>query len=326
MPALARPLVLFLLLTLASCQSDRPASQPDAAGPSPSPAGGVVAVVNGVSILQRDLDESLEQVMRTLGSVDRPAEERARLREQVLQKLIKDELMVQHAHSLGLSVSDEEVEEREAAIKASGGGEQAFARFVSSSGLDPTRLRTNLKRNMLLERLIGRLRVEIQLDEAQLRAHYDAHLSDFTTGERLVIAHLALGSGPDGLANAERIRAEIDRGLDFAKAVERYSQDAASKDKAGLLGEFAPDDLRPVFARALAGLKPGEVSAPVQAPDGVHLLKLQARSETSRLPFEEVRERIRAELLEAGLLAKLAQLTEQLTRQAHIKVTQAGPR
>ncbi len=319
-------ILMVLLAALAGCQADRPTSAPDAAGQSPRPTGKVVATVNGVSILQRDLDESQEQVARTLGVDGSPATERARLREQVLQKLIKDELLVQHAHSLGLSVSDEEVERREQAIKDSGGGEEAFARFVSSSGLDPDRLRNNLRRNMLLERLIARLRAEIQLDEAQLRAHYDAHAADFTTGERLEVAHLLLGDGPDALAEANRIRAQLARGLDFGAAVGRYSRDAASKDAGGLLGEFAPDDLQPVFAQALAKLKPGEISEPVQASDGVHLLKLLARTAQSQQPFSEVRDRIQAEVFQAALLAKLEQLTQQLTSQAHIDVAESGPR
>ena len=283
---------LAILFALAGCQSDQPEPQPDASSPGPGPAAGVVAVVNGVNILQRDLAESLEQVKRTLGAIEMTAEENARLRDQVLDKLVKDELMVQHARSLGLSVSDEEVEAREATIKASGGGEDAFARFVDSSGLDPDRLRHNLKRNLLIERLIARLRAEVKLDEAQLRAHYEAHPEAYSIGGRLEIAHLALGDEPDAMDRAKRIRAEIAQGLDFAKAVRRHSQDAASKDKAGLLGEFAPDDLLPVFARALAELKPGGVSAPVKAPDGVHLLRLVSRTEARLRPFDEVRERI----------------------------------
>jgi peptidylprolyl isomerase len=72
------------------------------------------------------------------------------------------------------------------------------------------------------------------------------------------------------------------------------------------LGWLAENQLLPEVARALAALKPGEASAPIQTATGAHVVKLHERREAAPRPFEEVRGE-----LAAALRLRRAQENEQ---------------
>ena len=77
----------------------------------------------------------------------------------------------------------------------------------------------------------------------------------------------------------ESLKERLDNKADFAELARLHSEDA-SGGKGGDLGWLSPGDTVPEFERAMNGLAPGEVSAPVQTPFGWHLIQvLEHRSE-----------------------------------------------
>jgi len=72
---------------------------------------------------------------------------------------------------------------------------------------------------------------------------------------------------------AEKARAEAGGGTDFAKVAAGYS-DAPDALQGGSLGWRAEDRLPELFAGAVKGMKPGEVSGVLRSPGGFHVLKL----------------------------------------------------
>ena len=62
----------------------------------------------------------------------------------------------------------------------------------------------------------------------------------------------------------------------FARMAATYS-DAPDALQGGVLGWRSADRLPELFARALAGMKPGEVSDVLRSPAGFHVLKLLER-------------------------------------------------
>jgi peptidyl-prolyl cis-trans isomerase SurA len=66
------------------------------------------------------------------------------------------------------------------------------------------------------------------------------------------------------------------KAADFAELARQHSNDA-SASKGGDLDWVYPGDTVPDFERVMDGLKPGEVSAPVQTPFGMHLIEVLER-------------------------------------------------
>ncbi len=75
-----------------------------------------------------------------------------------------------------------------------------------------------------------------------------------------------------------RIRAEIEKGADFAVLAREKSVDATSLD-GGLLGQVDPSTLRAEIRTALQGLGPGQISPVFRLPSGFAIVKVLAPSE-----------------------------------------------
>lgn len=69
------------------------------------------------------------------------------------------------------------------------------------------------------------------------------------------------------------------KGADFAAIAKAHSQETASAAKGGEIGWLTADQIQPAIRDAIAGLKPGGVSAPVKLDGGWHILKLIAAQE-----------------------------------------------
>jgi peptidyl-prolyl cis-trans isomerase SurA len=68
----------------------------------------------------------------------------------------------------------------------------------------------------------------------------------------------------------------VQGGADFAALARANSADLSAA-KGGDLGWISPGDTVPEFERAMAALKPGELSPPVRSPFGWHLIQVQER-------------------------------------------------
>jgi peptidyl-prolyl cis-trans isomerase D len=100
----------------------------------------------------------------------------------------------------------------------------------------------------------------------------------------------------EALAKAQKVDALAKAsGADFAKLAEQYSDDLGSKRQGGDLGWLQKGDAGPEFQAALDKMKKGEVSDPVLASDGYHIIDLRDVREGHSESFEQVRDQLVAE-------------------------------
>jgi peptidyl-prolyl cis-trans isomerase SurA len=74
-----------------------------------------------------------------------------------------------------------------------------------------------------------------------------------------------------------KIKDQLDHGGDFANLARLQSEDVGSATRGGDLGWLSPGDTVPEFEKAMATLKPGEISAPVRSQFGWHLIQVLER-------------------------------------------------
>ena len=107
-------------------------------------------------------------------------------------------------------------------------------------------------------------------------------------------------------AKTQKLVTEIRSGTDFVKLVRENSDDAASKEKDGDFATLQPTDNIPdAIKTAVFALKQGEVSDPVQQPNGFYILRAE---EISYRPLADVR----SEMLENMKQEHFRQWMEQL--------------
>ncbi len=139
--------------------------------------------------------------------------------------------------------------------------------------------------------------VQRHLDENReaLLARYDTEIARFGSPESVSLRHILLK--PEALAEdaaaknrerAEQIRARLDQGEDFATVAAEVSDDASTRENGGSLGEVGRGDVAPSLEAAAFSLEIGAVSEVIDGIEGLHILKLDAKTEAGRKPFDEV--------------------------------------
>ena len=88
--------------------------------------------------------------------------------------------------------------------------------------------------------------------------------------------------------------------MSFEDAAREYSS-CPSKDAGGSLGEFGRGQMVPEFDSAVCSMEVGEVTkTPVKTQFGYHLIKLNSKTDSATIPYEE----ISGEIMNALLLEK----------------------
>jgi parvulin-like peptidyl-prolyl isomerase len=114
-----------------------------------------------------------------------------------------------------------------------------------------------------------------------------------TTGDIQTLAQQALANANNQRSETEArtlaaaIVKQLREGADFAKLVEQNSDDSVSKAQGGDLPVIKIGSLHPQdFRKAVAVLKPGEVSDPIRQASGFYIVRVEERS---LQPLAEVR-------------------------------------
>jgi parvulin-like peptidyl-prolyl isomerase len=105
---------------------------------------------------------------------------------------------------------------------------------------------------------------------------------------------------PEALAKANQAKKKLDEGVAWETVVEEYSDDRLTKPRAGDLGKIGREDRRvqrlqwqELVDKAFA-MKLGDISAPIKAQDGYHIIKVIAVA--GMAPYPEVENRIKFKL------------------------------
>jgi peptidyl-prolyl cis-trans isomerase C len=137
--------------------------------------------------------------------------------------------------------------------------------------------------------------------DADCRAFYDAHPEKFVAESLYDVSHILLGATPSdptsfdvARASAHDLRVELMSHPELFERRARERSACPSAGSGGRLGQVSPGETEPDFEAALRELEPGEISGVVETRHGCHLLRLEARAEPKRLPFELVRPKIGA--------------------------------
>lgn len=107
-------------------------------------------------------------------------------------------------------------------------------------------------------------------------------------------------SDKNALAKANEAKKKLDEGVSWEEVVEEYSDDRLTKKRGGDLGKISQNDRRAgrmewqAMIEAAFKMKAGEISKPIKARDGYHIIKVI--EEAAVAPFDEVANRIKFKL------------------------------
>lgn len=134
---------------------------------------------------------------------------------------------------------------------------------------------------------------EIEVSDNDISEYYNANIARYQLKERVKASHILIK--PDGrtdeeaLQLAQKVRTEIEGGLDFAEAAKKYSEDDSNKNRGGDLGTFNRGKMVKPFEEAVFSMDIDGLSNPVKTQFGYHLIKKFQHMEESTRPMEEVK-------------------------------------
>lgn len=243
------------------------------------------AVVNDEVISVLDLEMRIRLAMLTSGLRDTPRQ-RERIGPQVLQNLIDERLQMQEAESLGISVSEEEVDDRIERI-ASGNNMSArqLLRQLESSGVLPQAFREQIRTNIAWQKIVGQqIRPEVQVSQEEIEDAIQRLRSQ--EGEQQMRAReifLSIDSAeeePRARENAQRLVQQLRQGANFEALAREFSQ-SATASVGGDLGWVTGQGLPESVAERLENASRGEVLGPIRAFNGLYIVQLMDRRRVS---------------------------------------------
>ncbi|HKX59705.1 MAG TPA: peptidylprolyl isomerase [Steroidobacteraceae bacterium] len=243
----------------------------------------VIAVVNEGVVLQSQLDQQsalIAERLRSQGTQLPPADV---IRQQVLERLILQEIQVQRAGRIGVQVSDEMLNEalRDVARRNSIEFEQ-MPQALEQQGIDYASYREEMRREIMLSLLRQRdVFPRIYVSPRELEQALEREASQAGVNTEYDVSHILLSlaesATSDEMAAVEKLAREIhDRaagGEDFGQLALAYSK-AQSALERGKLGWRRMGQLPQFIGDLVAKMNPGDVSEPVRTPTGFHLVRL----------------------------------------------------
>jgi peptidyl-prolyl cis-trans isomerase C len=264
-----------------------------------------IARVNGVAVLRAPFDRELANTRSRYAANGQAAP--AGLEDGIRGRLIEAEIVRQQAQKEGLAVSLPELEARWVEHRARYGDAKALQAYLQSAGVSEAELKAELHAALLREKLLSKVGVAAP-SEVELQAFFEANRREYDQEEQVRVSQILLRLGP-GLSTAEkkRRRAELEAirrraivpGADFAALAKAHSEHE-SKSSGGDLGWFPRGRHVEAMEAAAFGLKDQEVSAVIETPLGLHLLKKTGHRPPKLATFEEVRPKIERKLAAAA--------------------------
>ena len=243
----------------------------------------VVAVVNEGVVLQSELATQTREIEARLRSQHVALPPESVLRQQVLDRLVQEEIQQQHADRAGIKISDEQVNAALADIaKRQNLTLEQLPEKLAADGIDYAQYRTELKREIARQILRQRDVVQrIVVTPRELDQYLEHQKKTASAANEYNVAHiliaLAQDAKPAQLAQASKLAHEIDdrahNGEDFGALAVTYSQSESALE-GGSLGWRKGTELPTFLADVVARMKPGDVSDVLQTPSGFHIVKL----------------------------------------------------
>lgn len=145
-------------------------------------------------------------------------------------------------------------------------------------------------------------------DEA-LQAAYDARFKDAKPQTEYNAAHILV----ETVEAAEKLKADLAAGADFAELAKANSTDTGSGANGGDLGWFGLGVMVKPFEDAVVTAKVGEVTGPVQSDFGQHLILVKETRIAENPPLDQIRDELAAQIENAAIEAKVKELTDAAT-------------
>ena len=196
------------------------------------------------------------------------------LQEQVVERLIIDELQLQMADRAGVRISDSELNDTITRIAANNGMDlEEFISIMAKDGASYEDLREGVREEMIIQRIQrGRVSSEINITEKEFAAYLATDESLINLEPELLVRQILVST----LSEAESALIKLNEGKDFAELASEIST-SGNASSGGLMPWRKAADMPKLFSDAINFKEVGYTTPPLQSGSGYHVLKLDQK-------------------------------------------------
>ena len=306
----------------------------------------VVAKVNGVALTSELLEREFFsfRFQSKQKGIDIEPNEEYNIARELLQTAVARELVVQKARSLGIVITDKKVDLQLQSIEDEFPSHELFITALAFQHLSIPSLKDKIHRTLLEDELMRReIAPKVKVSDTAIKKYYNQNRARFTKPVLYLMRHILIKT-ITAVEKAEDIQSQkkadrltkiineeakekiyfllkkVQRGESFSDLAQRYSEDVASQEKGGMLGELHPDSTIPEISKEMVKLKEGESSGVIQSDFGYHILKLDEIIPSTLIPFSETKTDIMNVLMKMETQKLFTSYIEDLGNNARIEV------
>ncbi len=291
----------------------------------------ILVRVNSRIITQSQLDNRIEQTSKDAGGAPSDPTKLDEVRRSTMEELVNEALLEDRAHDLDIVTSDADVEDQIKRLKEqnSVSSDEEFEKALAASGLTLERLRDQMKRTLIVQRVVGReVNSKVDLSDDALRLVYEREKETWRIPERAHIAEILIGRETDAKGSerkANEASQKLKGGAKWEDVVKEFSE-GSGRDKGGDLGVVSKGELAPEIDKVVFSLPVAGVSEPVGTRRAWHIVKLLEKIPATYKPFSEMKADLLKREQETQFQKKLAEYLEKLKAEAVIRVSAEAAR
>ena len=246
----------------------------------------VVAVVDSGVIMESQLNSRVEEILIRLKNNKAELPPLNLLEEQVLDRLIIEEIQLQLADRAGIKISDSELNQTLSRVSSQNNlSLEEFRLKLEAEGTSYKSFRDTIKKELIIQRVQrGKVGAKIDISEQELENFINSEEGRTQLAEQYNVQHILLPV-KSGLSEIEieaieneavSLLERLENGESFEKLAASYSAGQKALE-GGFLGWRTSAELPSLFAEVVTELTVGEVSQPLRSGAGFHILKLSEK-------------------------------------------------
>ncbi|MWV15235.1 molecular chaperone SurA [Pseudomonas sp. L-22-4S-12] len=257
----------------------------------------VIAIVDNDVIMQSQLDARTREVQQTIAKRGAQVPPADVLSQQVLERLIVENLQLQIGERSGIRITDEELNQAMTSIAQRNRLTlEQFGAALARDGLTLKDAREQIRREMVISRVRQRRVAErIQVTDQEVQNFLASDMGKMQLSEEFRLANILIplpeGASPEAIQAAARkvssLYDELRSGGDFAQlAIANSASENALEG--GEIGWRKAAQLPPPLDGVIGALAPGEITEPIRTPNGFMIIKLLEKRGGDSIVRDEV--------------------------------------
>ncbi len=256
---------------------------------------GIAAVVGTDVVLLSEVEQ--QTYMTAVQSQIDPADttKLRQIRQDTLDRLIDEKLILQEATRQGIAVPDSEITAQAQTaldnVKARFKNAAEYAAELKAEGTSESdllaRYKKDVSKQMLAQRLIGReVASKVEITDQDVVDYFAKNKDKLPPkpatariSQLVLIPTVNQVAEDAGREKALALLAKIRGGAEFGAVAKASSADSASAVNGGDLGWFGRGEMDNAFESAAFNIEPGKVGGPVRSRFGYHLIQVLERDE-----------------------------------------------